>query len=50
MRKYLIGLVVLLGTFVQAQEIKWMTLAEALEAQKIAPKKIFMDVVLLISD
>lgn len=44
MRKYLIGLVVLLGTFVQAQEIQWMTLAEALEAQKIAPKKIFMDV------
>ena len=39
MRKYLIGLVVLLGTFVQAQEIQWMTLAEALEAQKTAPKK-----------
>ncbi|MFD1094160.1 thioredoxin family protein [Salegentibacter chungangensis] len=27
----------------QAQEIKWMTMNEALEAQKKAPKKIFMD-------
>ena len=27
-----------------AQQIQWMTLAEALEAQKTAPKKIFMDV------
>lgn len=28
----------------QAQEIKWMTMNEALEAQKKEPKKIFMDV------
>ena len=28
----------------QAQKIQWMTLAEAREAQKKAPKKIFMDV------
>ena len=28
----------------QAQQIEWMSLAEAIEAQKIAPKKIFMDV------
>lgn len=35
----------LLGSVVvQAQEIQWMSLAEALEAQKTAPKKIFMDV------
>ena len=29
---------------IQAQEIKWMTMNEALEAQKKNPKKIFMDV------
>lgn len=29
---------------IQAQEIKWMTLNDALEAQKKAPKPIFMDV------
>ncbi len=29
---------------VQAQEIKWMTMNEALAAQKKEPKKIFMDV------
>jgi thioredoxin-related protein len=28
----------------QAQEIQWMSLAEAMEAQKTVPKKIFMDV------
>mgnify|MGYP002629418094 FL=1 len=28
----------------QAQQIEWMSLAEAIEAQKVAPKKIFMDV------
>jgi len=28
----------------QAQEIKWMTMNEALAAQKVKPKKIFMDV------
>lgn len=29
---------------IQAQEIKWMTMEEALAAQKVKPKKIFMDV------
>lgn len=31
------------ASFVQAQEIKWMSMNEALEAQKKQPKKIFMD-------
>ncbi len=44
MKKYLFVLIALLGTSLQAQEIQWMTLAEALEAQKTVPKKIFMDV------
>jgi thioredoxin-related protein len=35
-------LVISAGT-IQAQEIKWMTMNEALEAQKKQPKKIFMD-------
>ena len=35
----------LLGSnIIQAQNIEWMTLAQAIEAQKIEPKKIFMDV------
>lgn len=44
MRIKLIFLLLLssLGTY--AQEIKWMTFAEALEAQKAVPKKIMMDV------
>ena len=43
--KFKILFFLLLGSVVvQAQEIQWMTLAEALEAQKTAPKKIFMDV------
>ena len=43
--KFKILFLLLLGSVVvQAQEIQWMTLAEALEAQKTAPKKIFMDV------
>jgi thiol:disulfide interchange protein len=34
-----------IGTFIsQAQEIKWMTFNEAIEAQKKDPKPIFMDV------
>ena len=40
MKKHIVGLIVLLGTVVQAQEIQWMTLVEALEAQKRVPKKI----------
>ena len=38
MKKYLVGFIVLLATVLQAQEIQWMTLAEALEAQKTVPK------------
>ncbi|PKD19724.1 thioredoxin [Salegentibacter salinarum] len=33
----------LVGINAQAQEIKWMSMNEALEAQKEEPKKIFMD-------
>lgn len=44
MKKYLIGCIFFLSATASAQEIQWMTLAEALEAQKTAPKKIFMDV------
>ena len=44
MKKYLVGLVIFFGTALQAQEIQWMTLGEALEAQKTVSKKIFMDV------
>ena len=39
MKKYLVGFIVLLATVLQSQEIQWMTLAEALEAQKTVPKK-----------
>ncbi|MGY3791589.1 thioredoxin family protein [uncultured Aquimarina sp.] len=42
------NLLILIGCMfifsVQAQEIKWMSMNEALEAQKQTPKKIFMDV------
>ena len=44
MKKLIIAIFVIAGTFAQAQEIKWMTLNEALSAQKKAPKPIFMDV------
>ena len=37
-------LIILFSLGLQAQEIKWMSLPEALEAQKTVPKKIFMDV------
>lgn len=43
MKKYLF-ILALLTTSLQAQEIQWMSLPEALEAQKTNPKKIFMDV------
>lgn len=36
-------LLVFAGAALQAQEIKWMTMNEALEAQQKEPKKIFMD-------
>ncbi|WP_159800953.1 thioredoxin fold domain-containing protein [Flavobacterium sp. MK4S-17] len=45
MKKLLLILFIALGTVAaQAQEIKWMTLEEALAAQKKAPKPIFMDI------
>ncbi len=44
MKKIIGALVLLLSFGLQAQEINWMTMNEALEAQKENPKKIFMDV------
>lgn len=46
MKKIIVLLLMTVGLFstVQAQEIKWMTLEEALTAQKKNPKPIFMDV------
>jgi len=45
MKKLLLLLFVTLGTFAaQAQEIKWMSMDEALTAQKKKAKPIFMDV------
>ena len=45
MKKLLLALFVTLGTFAaQAQEIKWMSMDEALAAQKKKAKPIFMDV------
>ncbi|MFC6097074.1 thioredoxin family protein [Flavobacterium qiangtangense] len=46
MKKLLLVLLLAVGSFatVQAQEIKWMSLDEALAAQKKKPKPIFMDV------
>ncbi|RDI15870.1 thioredoxin family protein [Flavobacterium sp. AG291] len=45
MKRILLALFITLGTFaVQAQEIKWMSIDEALAAQKKKAKPIFMDV------
>lgn len=45
MKKMLLTLFIVLGTLViQAQEIKWVSLNEALSAQQKNPKSIFMDV------
>lgn len=45
MKKLLVLLIALVGTtLAQAQEIKWMSINEALAAQKKNPKKIVMDV------
>lgn len=45
MKKFLIATVLFMGTFISsAQEIKWLTVDEALAAQKKNPKPIFMDV------
>ncbi|HER40296.1 MAG TPA: DUF255 domain-containing protein [Salinimicrobium catena] len=45
MKKNMLNLLflVFLGVGLQAQEIKWMTMNEALEAQEKKPKKIFLD-------
>ncbi|MGJ5642508.1 thioredoxin family protein [Formosa sp. S-31] len=42
--KLIIGLLLLCSSFVTAQEIKWVSLGEALDLQKKHPKKIMMDV------
>jgi len=44
MKNLLIAFVFLMCLSTQAQEINWMSMNEALEAQKKEPKKIFMDV------
>jgi thioredoxin-related protein len=46
MKKPFLLLLILLASFnfINAQKIEWMTLAQAMEAQKAEPKKIFMDV------
>ena len=45
MKKILLVLFLIIGTMsIQAQEIRWMTLDEALAKQKRNPKSIFMDV------
>jgi len=38
------GLLLFLGVYTQAQNINWLSLNEALELQKTAPKKIIVDV------
>lgn len=45
MKKIIFSLILLVavGSQVTAQEIKWMSMNEALQAQKKKPKKIFMD-------
>ena len=46
MKKPFLLLLILLASFnfINAQKIEWMTLVQAMEAQKAEPKKIFMDV------
>lgn len=44
MKKYALIFYMMFFGVLSAQEIQWMTLNEALEAQKTVPKKIFMDV------
>lgn len=43
MKKLFLLFLALIAIGVQAQEIKWMTIDEALEAQKKKPKKIVVD-------
>lgn len=44
MKKIVLVLFSLISAIVSAQEIQWMSMQQALEAQKENPKKIFMDV------
>lgn len=44
MKKLFVALLLLTAGMTSAQEIKWMTMNEALAAQKKVPKKIFVDV------
>ena len=44
MKKIVLLLFIFSSVVVSAQKINWMTMNEALEAQKQTPKKIFMDV------
>ncbi len=44
MKKYITLIMLFLATLLTAQEINWMSMQEALDAQKNNPKKIFMDV------
>jgi len=45
MKKILLAVFIIAGSFIaEAQEIKWMTMDEALAAQKKDPKPIFLDV------
>src|SRR5690606_11157370 len=44
MKYFLLLLFVFSAATINSQEIKWMTMNEALAAQKKDPKKIFMDV------
>lgn len=43
MKNIIIVAITLFSLSISAQEIKWMSLEEAVEAQKTTPKKIFMD-------
>ena len=43
MKTFFIAFTMLFALNLTAQEINWMSLEEALEAQKTSPKKIFID-------
>ncbi len=44
MKKLVLLLLAFVATSISAQEINWMSMSDALAAQKESPKKIFMDV------
>ena len=43
MKKFLIVTITLFSFSLSAQEINWLSFEEAVEAQKVSPKKIFVD-------